>query len=867
MSTKRILAVLLALAMVFSLVSCGKTADEPEDTTAAESTPAEESKDPEEAEAAVEYPEIDAGEIAVELGSAEGGTVGHDVYAGIEGKDYTDEEFYTFNDYIAATTSMNWNPLAWETSDDSHVLDYISTGFYSFALNSDKTGWSITCELAADYPVDVTAEYAGQFGIAEGETAKAWKIALNENACWEDGTPINADSYIYSYQQLLDPAQLNRRADSLYAGDFRIYGAKEFFYSGRTSFTDTEGAYAMADLTKGDDGNYVNADGNAMYIGLYFPSAWCGGDSLGDYVDAYGEDYFDVTNWAELAEMADANGLVPLNDETYALFVPVTTGNEAWGETEDDVPNYFVVAEPNAEYSWDEVGILKTGDYELVFITVAPTEQSDYYVPYNLSSTYLVYEDKFEANKSYFDADGNACDAANAVTVTNTYGTSAETSMSYGPYRLDYFELDKQITFARNDAWYGYSDGNHLGQYQADAISCQVIAKQETALLAFLNGEIDNVSLVSADMATYGTSDYIRYTPQDYTTKLTFNTDEEKLAERGTQVLGNLNFRKAFSLAIDRSTFAASYTAAGSAGYGMLNYMYVYDPFTGAAYRNNDAAKAALCDLYGLTYGDDGDFDDIDEAYDAITGYDIEQARECMATAYAQCIADGSYDGESNVEITLSVYQSDDVYVQMFNYLNDALQSACEGTGFEGKVSLTMKVDGDYYETMYAGNTDIIFSTWGGAAYSPFTLLYECYCDAGIADDPQQMEYGFDSSKCIVTLVINGSTYVESLQDWALWIDGQEIELTSEDGVTLDKFGNYDADSRCAIFAKMEYAYLANYVNTPVYYRNVGSLISQKGDYAMTEYVDMVGFGGLAFYTFNYTDAEWAEVAAAGLTY
>ncbi len=353
-------------------------------------------------------------------------------------------------------------------------------------------------------------------------------------------------------------------------------------------------------------------------------------------------------------------------------------------------------------------------------ITTNPTESPNYYVPYNLANTFLVKEDLFESLKNPDDP------------TVNTYGTSLETTASYGPYMMTYFELDKQYTLSRNENWYGYKDGKHLGQYQTDVMTVQVIEAQATALLAFLNGEIDNVSLVSADMATYGSSDYIRYTPQSYTTKLTFNTDETALAERGTNatVLGNLNFRKAFSLAIDRTTFAQSYTAAGSAGYGMLNYMYVYDPFTGASYRNSDGGKEAIVNLYGLTYGDDdADYEDLDEAYDAITGYDMEAARAAMALAFDETTADGTYDG-GDVTLTLSVYNSDDVYVQMFNYLNNALQEACVGTGFEGKVKLEMKADADYYDSIRSGQADIIFSTWGGAAYSPFTLLYECYCDA-----------------------------------------------------------------------------------------------------------------------------------------
>ncbi|MBQ1712436.1 MAG: hypothetical protein II024_04335, partial [Firmicutes bacterium] len=126
---------------------------------------------------------------------------------------------------------------------------------------------------------------------------------------------------------------------------------------------------------------------------------------------------------------------------------------------------------------------------------------------------------------------------------------------------------------------------------------------------------------------------------------------------------------------------------------------------------------------------------------------------------------------------------------------------------------------------------------------------------------------GFDTSKVQITMTINGAEFTKDLQTWAMWMDGQPVEITSKDGsMTLEPFGNYDADTRCALFAKVEYVYLANFVNTPIYYRNVGMLMSQKGDYAVQEYVDLVGFGGLAFYTYNYTDEEWAAVKGT-LTY
>lgn len=881
MNAKKLLALLLAVVMVFGLVACGGN-DTPSTTAPAgdetqpqaNNGPVEITK-PEEmlAPEGVDYANnsVNVGSVTTAMGVVGGGEVGYDVYAGVEGKDYTDPEVYTMNDYTSGNSNLNWSPMNWETTEDSYILDYTTIGFYSFNLNSTKDGWAISCEMAAELPVDVTADYVGSYGVQEGESNKAWKITLNPNACWDDGTPINADTYIYSYQELLSPVMKNRRADTLYAGDFVIYGAKDYFYQGQVVYTDNaaNAAYAMADLVKNDDGTYSTPNGEPVYIAIDAALEQTGGNTLKDYVDAYGDTYFDVTNWDTLVGMMDDKGLIPLTDENLELFAPVTTGNPAWNETEADLPNYFVYAETYGAKSWDDVGIIKTGEYELVLITVTPTENPNYYVPYNLSSTYLVKEELWESCKSFFDANGNtvSADSDAIANVTSTYCTSLDTSVSYGPYKLTYFELDKQMTMERNDTWYGYHDGKHLGMYQTDVISCQVIAEQSTALLAFLNGEVDSVSLTSSDMATYGASDYIRYTPQSYTTKLSFNTSVDALAARGTQILAVPAFRWAFALAIDRNTFAASYTSAGSAGYGLLNYMYVYDPFTGATYRDTDGAKEALCKLYGLTYGEDGDFEDLDEAYEAITGYDMEKAQALMAQAAYEAKEAGYWDGESNIKIEMRVYSTDDTYVQMFNYLNDCLKSACVGTALEGKVTMEMVADADYYETMYSGNADIIFTTWGGAAYSPYTMLYQCYCDAADGSG-QQMEYGFDTSKISVTMNVDGEDVTDSLQNWALWANGDTtVQLTGVNGTVLASFGAYDADTRASMFSKLEYAYLAYFTTTPMYYRNSAQLISQKGDYAVQQYVDLVSFGGVQYYTYDYTDAQWADAVAAGLTY
>ncbi|MBP5462682.1 MAG: hypothetical protein J6Y20_11240 [Lachnospiraceae bacterium] len=880
MSYKKVIALILTVAMVLSLAACGKenttpTASTPTPTAGAQTTPGgDETPTPTPTQVPAEGVDLSlvkeadgtifAGSVKTAKQSAGGGEVGYDISAGEAGKDYTDEKYYTYNDYIADTSTLNWDALNWETSDDSTMLSYMSSGYYDFKLNSKKDGWSVVCELAEALPVDVTKDYVGKYGIKDGETAKAWKIKLRSDLKWDDGTPINADTFIYSAKELLDPVMLNRRADSLYAGDFAIYNAKNYLYSGKASWDPLcpgkTPKYTLDQLVKGDDGVYTTPDGNKLAFGLKTAYDWNSGYTWADLVEM---GYVPAAIWAAISSLAGADGFIPVTDESMAALYTFT-GSDDWGnEAQTDLVQYMSYLTQNGITTWDEVGFFKTGDYEIVMVTINPTADPNYYVPYNLSSAYLVKPDLWEACKKFFNSEKKEVpkDSDDIVSVTTTYGTSVETSASFGPYKMTFFQADKQITFERNDQWYGYSDGNHKGQYQTDKISIQVLSKHETQLLAFLNGEVDGVGLQSDDMKSYGTSPYIRYTPQSYTTKLTFNTDPESLKTRGTQILANENFRHAYSLALDRAKFASSYTSAGTAGFGLLNKMYIYDPFSGASYRDTEGAMGALVGLYGLKFGGEEEYGDLEEAYDAITGYNINEAREYMKKAYDECIADKSYDGSSNVEIEMLVYQADDIYVQMFNFLNDALKEACKGTGFEGKVSLKMTVDSDYYNTMYSGNTDMIFSTWGGAASSPYTILYECYCDDPTGNG-QQMEYGYDTSKVMVKINVDGVDYVESLQKWALWADNSDPDcvIKAADGTALAAFSDYDAMTKANIYGMLEKTYLGSFVTIPMYYRNSASLVSQKGDYPVTQYIDLINFGGLAYYTYKYTDEEWASV-------
>ena len=790
---------------------------------------------------------FDGGEITTVAAAAGGGSVDTVAYAGEAGKDYTDEKVYTYNDFITATTSMDWNPHTWETSDDSSLLAMITMGFYDIVLNADKTGYAFIPEMAAELPVDVTAEYVGKFGVAEGESNKAFRIALNQDATWENGEKITADDYIYSMQQQLNPKMLNRRADSYYAGDMIVYNAKNYLYAGKTSYD------KIADTAE----NLIAA-GNDVYLDMDFWGVTGAPDADGNAAPKYVSVADDTMYRDAAVEEGQAEDYVSAK---YIFETYLAEGKQYNSYAAD----YLYTASIAPETAWEDVGLVKVDDYTIDLILEKPVEESAFYMPYNLGSNWLVYKPLYEECKTFFDADGKEVETEEeAATVSTDYCKSLEKTIGYGPYKMTYFELDKQISFERNPEWYGYRDGKHAGQYQADNYSITVIPDHATQIMAFEAGQIDQVGLQSDDMEKYASSAYIQYEPQSYTTKVTFNTNYDKLLERGTgsQILVIDEFRQAFALCIDRQHFATAYTAAGTAGFGLLNYQYVYNPFTGEAYRDSEGAKEAMVSLYGVTYGEGSDYATLDEAYAAMTGYNMDLAKQKMAEAYDKAIAAGIWDGETPITIDFRVYQNDTIYVQMFTYFDEQLKEAAKGSGFEGKVSLTMTVDADYYNTNYSGNADIIFTTWGGAAMAPFGMMNQVYTDAADGSG-NQMEYGYDTKAIEMTIKVDGKEVTDNLCNWTNWVGSSTDPALV--GALTEQIGNmtdYDYATRCAFLAACEKCFLSYYATTPVYYRNVATLHSQKVNYPTYQYVMNVIFGGIRFFTFNYDDAEWADYIA-----
>jgi len=809
---KKLFALLLALAMVLSLAACGDS-NEPAETTGA---------------------------------PVEGTTAAPVV----------EDATYTYN-YSLSEFPTNWNYHTYQTATDSEILDYITDGFYTFDYNETMDGYSMVPAMAVGEPVDVTADYVGQYGIVEGDTARAYVITLREDLKWEDGTPITAYDFVESAKRLLAPEAQNYRADLMYAGSIVIHNAEGYMKQGQTVKQDNSatGAYAIADLVKAEDGTYTTPDGGKVYIAVGYPISWCNGNSLADYVNAYADAYFGMDTWEDLAALADEEGLTPLTDDSLALLTPVTTSNPNWGETDADLPNYLVYEQTFAAMDFDQVGWFALSDYELCFVMDVPL--SGFYLKYNLPAPLV--------NIEMYDSCASVVDGV----YTNTYCTSAETTISYGAYKLTSFQADKQFTLEKNENYYGLTDTT----YQTTNIVVDCVPEASTRLELFLQGKLDTFGLTIDYMDEYQLSDYTYYATGDSTFAMCFNPDFDALVTAQEALGANFNktiltvieFRQAMSYALDRNAFCLATSPLNAPGFGLYSGLIVSEPEAGTAYRSTDVAKNVLAEFWGVSeeYGEGKLYADIDEAVDSITGYNLAMAQEKFNEAYDIAIAEGLMDEDDIIEIKIGTPNNTSTfYNNGYEFLVNNYTEAVKGTKLEGKLTFTRDdtLGNGFSDALKNNQVDMLFGVgWTGSALDPYGLM-----EAYVKPD-YQYDDSTDFTAINCTIAIDGVEYTASVWDWYCVMNGQPTTITAADGSTIEySCGVADENPavRLEILGALEGAVLLNYNFVPIMDDASAQMRGQQINYYTEEYIFGMGFGGIKYYTYNYNDAEWDAYVA-----
>ena len=723
---------------------------------------------------------------------------------------------------------------------------------------------------------------AGAETVADVEAGFVFEIALNPKAAWQNGDKITADDYIESMKRLLDSKMRNYRANLYISGESALAGGAAFYNSEAPIYAPVVPAYGEDDTPDYSfDLDKAITDGT-LYVNVTSDQMTLYNMSLTALNDTYLGDADMKALFKGLAEDSNPYGYTKVTAENKdAIFGAITKLlNNVFGITDEATcANYvkealfYYTNTFGEKVEYDTVGCYKVDDYTIRYVT-----QNYIGINYFLTSctdTWLVYTELYDSLK---DTTGEL--------VTTTYGTSLDTTMSYGTYKMESLEKGKQVVFVRNENWYGWEkdkngnlysftnfevDGEKRQQYKTTKIVIDVM--DETAMKQlFLKGQLSDWSPSADELSKYTLSDNLYKVDETYTMSFFFNTNLEHLKEMDASkgntnsvVLSNETFRKAFSLAIDRAEFVTA-TQAYKPAFSLMNSLYYYDIYdddkedgidgANTNYRLTEQAMQAIVNLYGVKYGEGTPYATLKEAHDSITGYNLTEAKALMATALEELVAAGLYTKGAEIKIKIgwakgALTSDDNKQVELMNkYINAAASEA----GF-GKI--TLEAVGNIesrYDEVPAGNYAIGYGAWGGAAFYPFRN-FQVYMDPDQYDINEAANYDPTVEK--ITLTVNGEEVTMTWQEWSNCMIGNGAYAAAPNATKLD------------ITAQLEEAFLKTYYRIPLCASTICSMLSFQCEYYTEEYNIMYGFGGMRLMDYKLDDAAWktwvdAQIAENG---
>lgn len=304
------------------------------------------------------------------------------------------------------TLPANWSIASAQTPEKEYLRRMTTTALYSVADGAVAPGF-------AALPEDVTAEYLGTYGIpVDAERGYAFQIRLDGGVFWEDGAAVTAGDVLFALETMLE--------DYLW-----IAGAEEF-----AALWERESENVISLEEAGFDS--VEAARAAGYNRFYVDMAQFWGLESGWGSTEGRSRVQDYAMPAGLSEMYVTSGYL------YAAYL-------ADGMSYDHLQAEFVgvSAEPENRMTMEDVGILVNGENELVIIARQPmTVQT---VALELSRLCLLRQELYG----------------------ESYGTSAESYSSCGPYRIVSASAE-EIVLERNVYWQ-----RETVDYPADRIECR----------------------------------------------------------------------------------------------------------------------------------------------------------------------------------------------------------------------------------------------------------------------------------------------------------------------------------------------------------------------------------------------------------
>lgn len=782
----------------------------------------------------------------------------------------------------------NWNELTYQDNNDVQIMNYIKSSFFEYdyafegglegKYNSDGTinkdaiidGGYTTNYSAATKLEDVTSTVDAKWGYTDKQKQEggyAWKITLRKDLKWDDGTAIHAEDFIYSMKEQLNPYFLNYRANTFY-DTLRIKKSKAYFNKNQTETYPTVASKGYESIAA------AAAAGEPLYIDVYNFYGAKG------YVDANGNEapqwvsitdttvYDSVDGWADTEKSDKFSGKSLFGGygaylevgAQYESCLGIKVENNERDVTWEDVGMYAVDA--------DSFVVLLDKSYQLL----KEDGSLSYLAAYYMESLPLVKKSLYESCK--------VAPVEGSTLWTSKYNSSLGTTASWGPYKLTAFQSGKAYTLTRNDNWYGYSMVENKNQYNVTAIECEKIEEPSQQWLKFLSGEVDGVSLDSDHIADYMHSKYVVYTPGTGTfgMQLYGKLSVLKESENNNGILAIDEFRQAVSLSLNRSDVVETiWPGTSVACFGLMNSQYYYDVENGGVYRNTKEAKEGLLRAYGFTESDgkwsSGAIQNatLDDAYEALTGYNPVLAKELVKQAYAKLVANAADYGYDNTKKITLVYGSavdNAKQRERAQYVQKLLDTLCEGTDLAGKIEVKFDASAgnNWSEAFRTGKTQIGFGYgFSGNPFNPFNIVGS-FVDP---DDSLNYHQYWNTNSEMMTLTLPtgdynaaGETVTMSLCNWYYCLNGLATEKNAPKKYNWDA-GFAPAEVRLKILAALEEQVIKKSYSIMLIGEYSGELQSPKFSQISYDYNTFMGYGGMRYLEVNYTDAEWTEYVKA----
>lgn len=760
---------------------------------------------------------------------------------------WEDSRQYTLREYTAQLPGQ-WCTIVSSNSVDNEMESYMTSAFYEFNYKFDADGKIVPGAYTVEYSAatkleDVTKKYAGKYGLAaDAKKGQAFAMTLRNDLKWDDGTPIKAADFVYSMSQQLSPKYLFDTASNYYSGNYVIHNAENYVKQGQKGMFP---AYSvMKEYNVADDAKLIYSTTNSRVAEKGFTPEVI--------VEEFGIEGMTVEKINALngKSLADIKKDATLNETWEALL-------GAWKTDPNEELDFFETEYEFPAMDFSEVGyFVGDNEYELVMVidgTLKPLDEEGnltYEAGYYFSGWPLVKKDLWEK-----------CEDTTKTPYANSYCTSLEKSASWGPYKLTNYQDDKTYTVSRNDKWFGYGLPQYAKQYQTDTIITNKIPEWDTAWLSFQNGDLDSISMDVKIASDYRTSRQAFFTPDTATGCLNLQSLAISRTDKRNNLLLNYDdFRKAISLALNRDDYCAKNRPSSQAALGLLNSMYYNDVENGKVYRDSVQAKEAILSAYGAEKVEGGwkvgtvVYKDIDEAVDAMTGYNVTLARQLMTSAYNKAKADGNYRDGEKIILTFGVSEITANTDRTKNWFQAAFDDATKGTVLEGKISIEYFIFSDktWSDQFKKGEYDLCFGAWSNAPFNPSYLLCETQINKAV-----RWAQEWDPTKVNVTVKAKPDAdhkdgiYTYNLEQWRLILQGKE-------GCPVNFKKDFSMEDQLTALGAVEAAILKEYYSVPVFSLYSASLMGYKTDYVTYEYNTFMGYGGIRYMSYNFDDTEWA---------